>query len=115
MLRLKGLLGGLFLACALSLAGLAAPAWALTPAQALRIAQGDSDERIAALNEVVASGDAALVPFVQALLADEVRVAGGRVYIVKDGDAAAAVDAVTRQPAKLPDDAEEVVNNNRMR
>jgi urea transport system permease protein len=115
MLRLKGLLGGLFLACALSLAGLAAPAWALTPEQALRIAEGDSDDRIAALNEVVASGDAALVPFVRALLSDEVRVAGGRAYIVKDGDAAAAVDAVSGQPAKLPDDAEEVVNNNRMR
>ncbi len=107
MLRLRGLLGGLFLGLLLSL-----PAWALTPALAGRIAAGDSDDRIAALNEAVASADAALVPFVQALLADEVKVAGGRAYIVRDDK---AVEAASGQPAKLPDDAEDVINNNRMR
>jgi urea transport system permease protein len=90
-------------------------AHALTPEQAARIAAGDSDDRIAALNEAVAAGDGALVPFVEALLADEVKVAAGRAYIVKDGDADRAVDAVTGAPAKLPDDAEDVINNNRMR
>jgi urea transport system permease protein len=107
MLRLGGLLGGLFLA--LLLAG---PALALTPELAGRIAAGESDDRIAALNEAVASADAALVPFVQALLADEVKVAGGRAYIVRDDK---AVEAASGQPAKLPDDAEDVINNNRMR
>ena len=91
---------------------LALPAFALTPELAGRIAAGDSDDRIAALNEAVASADAALVPFVQALLADEVKVTGGRAYIVRDDK---AVEAATGQPAKLPDDAEDVVNNNRMR
>ena len=45
----------------LSLLGVVS-AWALTPEQAARIAAGDSDDRIAALNETVAAGDAALGP-----------------------------------------------------
>ena len=36
-------------------------------------------------------------------------------FFVKDGDTEKAVDAVSGQPAKLPDDAEDVINNNRMR
>jgi urea transport system permease protein len=118
MSRLKGLLGGLLFALTLVLAllfALAGPAFALTPEQAARIAAGESDARIVALGEAVAAGDAALAPFVRALLADEVRVAGGRAFIVKDGDPAKAVDAVSGAPAKLPDDAEDVINNNRMR
>jgi urea transport system permease protein len=101
----RGLLGGLFLALAFA-------AQALTTEQAVRIAAGGSDERIAALNEAAAQGDAALVAFVQALLADEVKVAGGRAFIVRDGR---AVDAATGSAATLPDNAEDVINNNRMR
>jgi urea transport system permease protein len=48
----------------------------------------------------------------QALLADEVKVAGGKAFIVRDGK---ATDAATGAAATLPDDAEDVVNNNRMR
>jgi urea transport system permease protein len=107
MLRLKGLLGGLFLALAC-----AGSAFALTPEQALRIAAGDGDDRVAALGEAVASGDAALAPFVQALLADEVKLAGGRAFVVRDGK---AVDAATGAAATLPDGAEDAVVNNRMR
>ena len=101
----RGLLGGLFLALAFA-------SHALTPEQAVRIASGDSDDRIAALNEAAAAGDAALAPFVQAILADEVKVAGGRAFIVRDGK---TVDAVTGAAATMPDNAEDVVNNNRMR
>jgi urea transport system permease protein len=102
---LRGLLGGLFLALSFA-------SQALTPEQALRIAAGDSDDRIAALNDAAAAGDAALVPFVQAILADEVKIAGGRAFIVRDGKAA---DAATGSAATLPDNAEDVINNNRMR
>ncbi len=91
---------------------LAAPAHALTPEQALKIADGDSDERLAALAEAVTAGDPALGPYVEALLADEVKLAGGRAFIVK-GDAVR--DAATGQAATLPDGAEDVVNNNRIR
>src|SRR4051812_34344601 len=88
------------------------PAWALTPEQAARIAAGESDDRIAALNETVAAADAALGPFLQAVLADEVKVAGGKAYVVRDGK---AVEAGSGTAATLPDGAEDVVNNNRMR
>ena len=87
-------------------------ALALTPELAGRIAAGESDERIAALGEAVAGGDAALQPFLQALLADEVKVAGGKAYIVRDGR---AVEAASGAAATLPADAEDVVNNNRLR
>jgi urea transport system permease protein len=87
-------------------------AFALTPEQAARIASGESDDRIAALNEVVAAGDAGLVPFLQAMLADEVKVAGGKAFVVRDGK---ATEAGSGTAATLPDGAEDVVNNNRMR
>jgi urea transport system permease protein len=85
---------------------------ALSPEQALAIAQGDSDARIAALNERVTAQDAQLAPFVEALLADEVRVAAGKVYLVHG---AAATVVGSGASATLPEGAEEVVNNNRMR
>ncbi len=85
---------------------------ALTPDRAARIAAGDSDARLAALNESVAAADPGLAAFVQALLADEVKVAGGRAFIVRGEQ---VTDAATGAAATLPDDAEDVVNNNRMR
>jgi urea transport system permease protein len=90
----------------------AGAAHALTPEQAAKIAAGDSDDRIAALNQAVAAGDPAVAAFVQALLADEVKLAGGKAYIVHDGK---TVEAGSGVVAKLPDGAEDVVNNNRIR
>ena len=87
-------------------------AHALKPDLAARIAAGEGDSRIAAINEAVLAADASLVPFVQALLADEVKVAGGRAFIVRDGK---VVDAATGAATTLPEGAEDVVNNNRMR
>ena len=98
---------GLLAACVLC-----APALALTPDQALAIASGDSEARIAALDARVADADVSLVPLVQALLDDEVRVAGGQVYVLRDGK---AVNAATGSAAALPAGADDVVNNNRMR
>ena len=85
---------------------------ALSPEQALAIAQGDSDARIAALNERVTAQDAQLAPFVEALLADEVLLAGGKVYLVRGS---AVTVAGSGASATLPEGADEVVNNNRMR
>ncbi len=85
---------------------------ALSPEQAFKIAAGESDERIAALSAAAASADPGLRAFVQALLADEVKVAAGRAYVVRDGQAAVAGSGAS---ATLPDNAEDVVNNNRMR
>jgi urea transport system permease protein len=98
-----------------ALLGAASSALALTADQAARIAAGDSDDRITALNEAVAAGDPALPAFVQALLADEVKLAAGRAFIVRAGK---VMDAASGQPATLPtggEAAEDAVNNNRMR
>jgi urea transport system permease protein len=91
---------------------LAGRAVALSPDQAMRIAQGESDDRIAALNEVVTAADPALAAYVKALLADEVKVAGGKAFIVRDGKAS---DAATGAAVALPAGAEDVVNPNRVR
>jgi urea transport system permease protein len=99
------------LACA-ALLFAAGAAEALPAPQALAIAAGDSDQRIAALNAAVARGDDRLAAFVQALLDDEVKVAGDKVFIVHDGKAS---DAATGAEAALPEGAEDVTNNNRMR
>ena len=87
-------------------------AWALSPDLAYRIAAGESEARLAALNEAVLAADPALGPYAQAILDDAVKVAAGRAYIVRDDK---ATDAATGTAATLPEGAEDVVNNNRMR
>ena len=99
-----------FLCLALSL--LAGTADALTPQQTLAIAAGENDARIAALTAAAAGGDARLAAFVQALLDGEVKVAGDKVYIVHDDKTTLAASG---EPASLPEAAEDVTNNNRMR
>lgn len=91
---------------------LAFQAHALTADEAKAIAAGDSDARIEALNKAVATADDKTAAFLQALADDAVKTAGGKVFVVKDGK---GFDPVTGAEAALPADAEDVVNNNRMR
>ena len=86
-------------------------AHALTMAEALAISAGDNDARIVALQAKLGKNDPAMIPFLQAMAADSVKVSGQQVFIV-EGDV--AKDAVTGQTVALPADAEDVVNNNRM-
>jgi urea transport system permease protein len=96
-----------------ALAGtVAAPAWALDAAQARAIAVGDGDSRIAALQDAIKRADPGLPAFAQALLDDAVKTTATGVFVVRDDK---VVDAATGTPAKLPDDAEDVSNNNRIR
>ncbi|WP_053844907.1 urea ABC transporter permease subunit UrtB [Paracidovorax avenae] len=90
----------------------AAQAHALTAEAARAMAAGDTDERIAALQQAVATPDEATVAFIRAMADDAVKIAGGRAIVVKDGK---GVDPVTGAPVSVPDDAEDIVNNNRMR
>ena len=90
----------------------AAQAHALTAEAARAMAAGDTDERIAALQQAVAAPDDATVAFIRAMADDAVKIAGGRAIVVKDGQ---GTDPVTGAPVSVPDDAEDVVNNNRMR
>jgi len=96
----------------LALLGVLLPVHALSPAEARAIVQGETDERLAALDQAVSRADGGLPALVEALLADAVRVTHAQVLIV---EADQARDAATGQPAVLPAEAEEVISNNRMR
>ncbi|MBV8503577.1 MAG: urea ABC transporter permease subunit UrtB [Paucibacter sp.] len=86
----------------ISLALLCGPAWALSPELAARIAAGEGDDRVAALQQALAAGDASLGPFLHALQDGRVRLKGGKALVLAEGAAA-------------PADAEEPLLNNRMR
>ncbi|MBC5765187.1 urea ABC transporter permease subunit UrtB [Ramlibacter albus] len=91
---------------------LALHAYALTPQEAAAIAIGESDARIEAMNKAMANADDKTAAFLQALADDAVKIAGGKALIVKDGK---GYDPSTGAETALPADAEDVVNNNRMR
>ena len=99
----------IFLLLALALA---AQAHALTAVQARAIATGEADDRIAAMQKAMLEPDERTVALLQALADDAVKVTAGQVFIVRDDK---ATDPVTGQAAVLPADAEDVINNNRMR
>ncbi|HSV55116.1 MAG TPA: urea ABC transporter permease subunit UrtB [Burkholderiaceae bacterium] len=91
---------------------LATSAHALTAAQALAMAAGEGDARIEALNKAVATPDDRTAAFIQALSDDAVKVAGEKVFVMKDGK---GYDPASGAELPVPDDAEDVMNNNRMR
>jgi urea transport system permease protein len=94
----------------------ASSAHALTPQEALAMAQGEGSTRVQAIQAAVAKADAATLAFIQALSDDAVKIADGKPYIFQ---ADKALDPVTSAPVALSAEvlavAEDVVNNNRMR
>lgn len=101
-------------ASVLLLASLAAQA--LTQQQVGGMAIGDTDARIAALNAAlnaaIVENGAGLAPFIKAMLDGDVKVAGEQVLVVRDDK---AVDAATGATVPLPESADDLINNNRMR
>jgi urea transport system permease protein len=90
------------------------PARALPADLVLAVAAGESDEQVAAVAKLVASGDPGVETYFQALLDGEVQVAGGkRVLIVKDSQGVDAASGDKIDP--LPADLEDAVVNNRLR
>jgi urea transport system permease protein len=64
-----------------------AAAWALSPELANRIAAGEGDERIAALNEAVSRAEPGLAEFLHALQDGRVRIKGGQALVgASEGD-----------------------------
>ena len=98
----------------LALAAFAPPALALDAAVVHKLAFGDtSSDKIAAVNALVESGDEQAEPLLKALLAGNVQTSGDRVLII-EGDA--GIDAVTGEKVSpVPEDASDVVLNNRVR
>jgi len=91
---------------------LAGSAHALTAEQAKAMAIGEGDARIEALRAAITGADDKTIAFIQALADDAVKLVADRPVIAKDGK---AVDPVTGVETALPDTAEDVMNNNRMR
>ena len=91
---------------------MALPGYALTSDEAKAIASGESEARIAALNKAVATADDKTAAFIQAMSDDAVKFTSDKVFVIKDDK---AFDPVSGAEQKLPDDAEDVVNNNMMR
>ena len=87
-------------------------ALALTADQAQAIVIGDGDARITALRSAVNGADEKTVRLLQALSDDAVKIVSGRPVLIVDGK---AIDPVTDAELSLPDTAEDVMNNNRMR
>ena len=85
---------------------------ALTAQEARAIAAGETDARIEALNKAVAAADDRTAAFIQALSDEAVKVQGDQVFMVRDGK---TTDVVTGAAVALPDGAEDVIINNRMR
>jgi urea transport system permease protein len=85
---------------------------ALTAEQAQALTLGDTDARVSALQKALASPDAQTAAFLQAMADDAVKVNGAQVLVVRDGK---AIDPVSGEATTLPDTAEDVINNNRMR
>jgi len=100
----------------LAMAFLASPAKAMSIAEMKGLVEGDTDQRIETLNKVVAQGDENTLVFLQALSDDAVKVAGDKIWIVRDSfGAGKAMDPLTGQKSDLPADAQDVVSNNRFR
>ena len=100
-------------ACVLALAAAGQPsALALTTEQTRALSLGDTDARVSALQKALAAPDAPTAIFLKALADDTVKFNGTQVLVVRDGQ---ATDPVTGETIPLPDTAEDVINNNRMR
>jgi urea transport system permease protein len=92
------------------------PAHALTDAEAHAMAAGDSEARIEAITKAVTAAvdtpDEKTAAFLQALSDDAVKTTADKAIVVKDDK---GYDPVTGAEVKLPEDAEDVINNNQMR
>ena len=94
----------------------AGASFALTAEQAQKMAVGEGDERIAALQAAVLSPDAQTLVFIQALSDGLVKVVAGKPVIMRDGQALdAASGAALTLPADALQTAEDAMVNNRMR
>ncbi len=80
----------------------------------LAVAAGDSDEQVAAVSKLVASGEPGVEAFFQALLDGKVQVAGGKRVLIVTGQQ--GVDAATGDKVEpLPENLDDAMVNNRLR
>ncbi len=84
-----------------------------SPELILKLAAGDNDAKVEALNAIAGSADREALPLLQALGNDALKVVDGKQVLIVDGDK--VTDAVTGASLlALPENAEDVVTNNRV-
>ncbi|RZI63021.1 MAG: urea ABC transporter permease subunit UrtB [Rubrivivax sp.] len=110
----------LLLGWILALCGLAPLAHALTQPQALSVAQGETDDRIAAIGKLVAAPDERTAVLLQALSDERVKLGPDQRVLIATGTGADGfLDAATGAAVTLSPDAssslEDVMLNNRLR
>lgn len=108
---LKQAISGIKWTC-IAIIFIAIKAHALTASEVMAISVGESDARVEALSKSLAQADEKTHAFIQALSDDAVKLADGKVFIIKDSK---AFDPVTGTELPLPNILEDIVNNNRMR
>ena len=91
---------------------MAGNAYSLTAEEAKSMSVGDGDARIAALRKAVTQADDKTLAFIQALSDDGVKLVADKPVVIQGGQ---GVDPVSGQVVPVPDSAEDVMNNNRMR
>ncbi len=97
-----------FLLWATSLGALAAP----DPALVRQLAADDNSDKIAAIQQLTAAAEPGTAKLLQAMADDSLYVAGDKLYVY-DGEK--TVDALNGETAELPDGAETITVNNRLR
>jgi len=85
---------------------------ALTPEEVKAMALGETEARVEALVKASAVPDEKTAAFIQALADDAVKTAGDKVFVVRDDK---GYDPITGAELPVPEDAEDVINNNLMR
>lgn len=98
-----------FSLCLLLLQG---AAHALTPEQARAMTVGAADERVTALNAAVAVADDKTWAFIQALSDETVKFSETHVFVMRDDK---GFDPVTDAELPVPEEAEDIINNNLVR
>ncbi len=87
-------------------------AHALSAGEVKGMALGETEARVEALNKAATNADDRTQAFIQALADDAVKTAGDKVFVIKDDK---GYDPFTGAELAVPDDAEDVINNNMMR
>ena len=87
-------------------------AHALTAQDMRAMVDGETDARIEALGKAVVQADDKTVLFLQALADDAVKLVGDQVLVVKGEQ---GLDLLTGKSQTLPDTAQDVISNNRLR
>ncbi|HVK53801.1 MAG TPA: urea ABC transporter permease subunit UrtB, partial [Burkholderiales bacterium] len=86
---------------------------AVTPDQLQMIAAGENEQKVEAINALVAAGDNSALPLLQAFSDGQLQSANGKAFIVKDSIVIDAATGKTITPA--PDGLEDIMVNNRIR